>query len=132
MKLYVYDIEESYKDTIIVNLIHSGREGLLLHIVQYWHACTFSEENRLYLRFCTIQTWCINIILIMAISESNTAKEGKYIYSEIFNNISHFFKSVFMSTLFRMVLLCTIIKWYCTKDNSFSYYWFYDTCGLML
>ena len=43
MKLYVYDIEESYKDTIIGNLENSGTADLLLHIVQCWRACAVNE-----------------------------------------------------------------------------------------
>ena len=43
MKLYVSDIEESYKDTIIGNLGNSGTEDLLLQIVQCWRACAVNE-----------------------------------------------------------------------------------------
>ena len=34
MKLYVANIEESYKDTLIVHLGNLGKKYLLLHIVQ--------------------------------------------------------------------------------------------------
>ena len=36
MKLYVSDIEESYKDTIIGNLVNAGTSDLLLLRVQCW------------------------------------------------------------------------------------------------
>ena len=46
MKLYVSNIEESYKDTTIGHLGNSGTSYLLLHIVQYWRACVVNEENQ--------------------------------------------------------------------------------------
>ena len=45
MKLYMYDSEESYKDTIIGHLGNSGTSDLLLHILQCWHKCANDEEN---------------------------------------------------------------------------------------
>ena len=45
MNLYVSNIEESYKDTIICHMGNSGTEYLLLHTVQFWHACAVDEEN---------------------------------------------------------------------------------------
>ena len=39
MKIYVSDIEESYKDTTIGHMINSGTADLLLHILQYWYVC---------------------------------------------------------------------------------------------
>ena len=44
MKLYVSNIEESYKDIIIGNMVNS--ENLSLQLVHCWHACTFNEENK--------------------------------------------------------------------------------------
>ena len=46
MKLYVSDIEESFKDTIIVNMGNLGTAYLLLHIVQCWGACADNEGNQ--------------------------------------------------------------------------------------
>ena len=43
MKLYVFDIEESYKDTIIGRLVNPVTEDLLLHMVQCWRACVVDE-----------------------------------------------------------------------------------------
>ena len=43
MKVYVSDIEGSYKDTIIGNLGNAGTSDLLLHIVQCWIACVINE-----------------------------------------------------------------------------------------
>ena len=45
MKIYVSDIEESYKDTIIENMKNRSTEELLLHIVQCWRACALNEEK---------------------------------------------------------------------------------------
>ena len=44
MKLYLSDIEESYKDTIIGHLVYSGTEDLLLHMVRCWFVCAVDEE----------------------------------------------------------------------------------------
>ena len=46
MKLYMSDIEESYKDTIIGNMVNPGTADLLLHMVPFWRACAFNEENQ--------------------------------------------------------------------------------------
>ena len=46
MKLYVSDIEESYKGTIVGHLVNSVTEYLLLQIVKCWRACAVNEENR--------------------------------------------------------------------------------------
>ena len=46
MKLYLPDIKESYKDTIIGHLRNSGTTDLLLRIVQYLRACAVDEEKR--------------------------------------------------------------------------------------
>ena len=39
MNIYVSDIEESYKDTIIGHLGDSETVGALLHIVKCWSEC---------------------------------------------------------------------------------------------
>ena len=46
MKLYVSDIEESYRDTIIGNMVNSGTADLLLNIAQCMRACTAMEESQ--------------------------------------------------------------------------------------
>ena len=43
MNIYVSNIDKSYKDTIIGNIVNSGTEYLLLHIVQYCRACTCNK-----------------------------------------------------------------------------------------
>ena len=43
MKLYVSDIEEPYKYTIIGHLGNSGTEDLLLHILQCCLSCAVDE-----------------------------------------------------------------------------------------
>ena len=45
MNLYVSNIEESYKDTIIVHLGNSGTAYLILHKVQCWRACAVDEKK---------------------------------------------------------------------------------------
>ena len=46
MKLSVFNMEESYKDTIIGNMGNSGTSDLVLHIVQCFRACALNEENQ--------------------------------------------------------------------------------------
>ena len=43
MKIYVSNIEESYKDTIIGHSGNSGTSDILLQIVQCWPACEVDE-----------------------------------------------------------------------------------------
>ena len=45
IKLYVANIEESYKDTIIGHLVISYIAYLLLYIVQYFPKCSVNEEK---------------------------------------------------------------------------------------
>ena len=45
MKIYVSNIEESYKDTIIGHLVNSGIADLLLHIVQCWRAYAVNKGH---------------------------------------------------------------------------------------
>ena len=45
MKLYVSDIEEPYKDTIIFHFGNLGTSDLLLDIVQFWHECAAVEQK---------------------------------------------------------------------------------------
>ena len=44
MKLYLSNIEESYKYTIIGNIGNLGTADLLLHIVNCWSSCEINEE----------------------------------------------------------------------------------------
>ena len=46
MKLYVSDITELYKYTIIGHLGISGASDLLLHAVKCWRECVVNEENQ--------------------------------------------------------------------------------------
>ena len=46
MKLYVSNIVESYKDSIIGHLVNSGTSDFSLNMVQCWRACTVYEKNR--------------------------------------------------------------------------------------
>ena len=45
MKIYVSNIEESYKDTIMSNLVISDTEYLLVHILKCWRACAVEEDK---------------------------------------------------------------------------------------
>ena len=58
MKRYLCNVEQSYKDTIIRNLINSGRADLLLHIVQHWRVCAVNEENKAL----TLVMYCSHIM----------------------------------------------------------------------
>ena len=71
MKLYVSDIVEPYKDSIIGCLGNSGTAYLLLHILQSRIECAVEERNWLYLWFCNVQALCINLIHVFEISQSN-------------------------------------------------------------
>ena len=46
VKLYVSNIEESYKERIIGNLVNSVTADSLLHKIQCWRACAVDEEKR--------------------------------------------------------------------------------------
>ena len=46
MKLYVSDIEDSYKDTSIGHLGNSGTVYLLLYIVKCWLVCEVDDEKK--------------------------------------------------------------------------------------
>ena len=58
IKLYVSDVEESYRGTIIVNMANSGKLDLSLHIVQCWRACVVNEENQ----YLTLVLYCSHIM----------------------------------------------------------------------
>ena len=45
MDIYVSNIEESYKDTILGHLGNSGTSYLLLYIVKCWCACAVDEDK---------------------------------------------------------------------------------------
>ena len=52
MKLYVSDIVEPYKYTIVGYLVNAGTADFLPRIVQYWSAC---EVDKLYQWLCNYQ-----------------------------------------------------------------------------
>ena len=93
MKLYVSDIEESYKDTIIGHLGNSGTSDLLLQMVQCWRECKVDVENQ-YLSmvlYCSHMMYSYYYRILFTPIKLN---EGvKYIHNEIFNNIPHFIKN---------------------------------------
>ena len=75
MNLYVFNIEELFKDTIIGQLVNSGTEDLLLQIVHCWCADAFYEGNGFYLWLCNVQALFINIILVLYFTQSNTTRK---------------------------------------------------------
>ena len=70
MKLYVYDIVGSYKDSIIGHLRKSGTEDLLLHIVQCWRWGVFDKQNRYFpiVMYCSGMMYkyysCLKVFLV--------------------------------------------------------------------
>ena len=90
MKLYVTNIEDSYKDTIIGHLLNPGTSDLLVHIVNYWRACAVNEENW----YLPIVLYCSHMMYQyysrLGFFPIKHNEEGKYIHNEIFNNIPHF------------------------------------------
>ena len=46
MKIYVSDMEELYKDTIIGHLGNSGTSDILVHIVHCWRSYAVDTEKR--------------------------------------------------------------------------------------
>ena len=93
MKLYLCDIEESYKDTIIVHLGNAGTADLLLGILQCWCTCTVNVENSdlpMVLYFSQMMNKYYSHLGFSPIKHN---EEGKDIHNEIFNNIPHFIKN---------------------------------------
>ena len=78
------------------------------------------NKMRFQPRFCTVHTQCINIIFFLDFPQSNSSRKGgnsqwKFQqYTKFHNN-----KNVCMLIAFKMVLLCTRIKYLFEKDNSF-------------
>ena len=92
MKLYVSDIKELYKYTIIGHLVNSGPEYLLLHIVHCCIACVVNEEsNALHMVL-----YCLHMMYKryspLEFYQSTRIRNGN-IYNEIFNNIPYFVKT---------------------------------------
>ena len=46
MNVYVYDIIESYQDSIIGHLGNTGTTDFLLHVVKFWCAYEVDKNNR--------------------------------------------------------------------------------------
>ena len=61
MNMYVSNIVESYKDTVIGHLGNTGTSYLLLHIVQCCITCEVT--NMMYLYFLNEQLLCLYMIL---------------------------------------------------------------------
>ena len=75
MKVYVSDIEESYKDTIIDHLRNSGTAYLLLQIVKCWRAFEVDEEKRALpmVFYCSFRMY--KYYYRIEISQSNTTRK---------------------------------------------------------
>ena len=104
------DAVESYKETILGPLINSGKEDLLLHTVKCWNAYAVDEKN-----------WSIHTVLYcsgimykyyscLGFLPIKNNEEENDINKEVFSSTPHFIKTVFISTVFRIVLLCTMIN----------------------
>ena len=86
------DIEASYKDTIIGNLVNSGIAYLLLHPVQCWSACEFYEENKA-LSFVLYFSHDVYILFSSRfVPYQHTMRKGET-RSKILNNLPHFIKN---------------------------------------
>ena len=84
MKVYVPDIEESYKNTFIRNMENSDNIYLVLHMVQLGMYLHLTKKIMIYLWFCTVYKLCINNVIVLDFSQPNTLKKGKN-YNEILN-----------------------------------------------
>ena len=103
MKLSVYDIEGSYKNTFVSHLSNSGTEDCLLHTVQCWSACAVNEKNQALpmVMYCShIMYTYYSHIGFLPIKHN---EEGKDTHNEIFKDIPHFIRSVCMLIVFHMV-----------------------------
>ena len=111
MKLYISDVEESYKDTIIGHLGNLRIEDLLLHIVYCWSLCAF-DEDKLYLPMVLYRSGMIyKYYSLLGVFPIKHIEEGKDIHNEIFKNIPHFIKTVFTPIIFKMDFLYTRINY---------------------
>ena len=84
----MYNIDESYKDTIIGHLGNSGTVYLVLQIVQCWRACAVDEDKRVL----TMVLYCSGIvykyIIVLVLPPSKTPGKEKIIiikYSTIYH-----------------------------------------------
>ena len=93
MKIYVSDIEKSYKDKIIGHMINSVTVDLLLHVVQCRRACAVNESNQ----NLHLVMYCLHLMYKyyyrLVFFPINHNEEGKKIHNEIFNNIPNFIKN---------------------------------------
>ena len=110
MKLYVFNVEESYKHTIIGHLVSSGTSYLLLHIVHCWRACTVYKEKRYLPMVPYFSNRVYKYYSCLGRFKIKHNEEGKCIHNKIFKNMPHFIlKNVFVSALFNIVFFC--VKW---------------------
>ena len=93
MKLYVSNIEESYKDTVIGYLGNSGTEDLSLHIIQCWFSCVVGKEKRSLpmVLYCSVIIYKYYSRLGFIPIKHN--EEGGNIHNEIFNILPHFIQN---------------------------------------
>ena len=103
MNIYVSNIEEPYKDTIIGHLVNSGTADLLLHKVQCWCSCAVDEDKRALpmVIYCSDMIYNYYSCLDFPPTKNNT--EGKDIHNEIFKNIPHYSKNFLVLIVFEMV-----------------------------
>ena len=106
----MYDIKESYRDTIIGHFGNSGTADLLLHIVKCWRACAVNEENLTIPMFLYCYGMMYKYYSCLWFFPIKHNEEGKYIHSEIFNSIIHFIKNRLHVYCIQDSFLCTRIK----------------------
>ena len=93
MKIYVSDLEESFKRTIIGHLGNSGTEYLLLHIEQGWRKCAVDEEKPAIPMVLYCSGMVYKYYSYLGFLPIKHSESGKYIHIEIFNKIPHFTKN---------------------------------------
>ena len=111
MNLYVSYIVESYKNTMICNLGNTDKVDLLIHTVQCWCACTVDKDYRDLPMVIKISGMMYKYYLCIGFIPIKHNKEGKEIHNK-YSAISHIkSKTVFMSNIFKIFMLCTTIKY---------------------
>ena len=100
---------------------HIKTQSLFIWKIQVHQICYYTwysvglnlqlmKKNGIYLWFCTVQEWCINIVLLLGFSQSNTMKK-EIIFTMKYSSIYHIsLKTMCMLIVFGMVSLCIRIK----------------------
>ena len=132
MNLYVSNIEEWYKDTIIVHMGNSDTAYLLLHIVQCWCAWAVNKETQALPMVLYCSHMVYKYYSFIGFPPINTQWGRETIHNEIFNNIPHLSKIICMLIIFKMFFYVQQKSNTSQKWSHSTYSWFYDTCELLL